>query len=788
MFRRFAASVRAGLRDLGNIFSLRRPGGIGAAIVAGIREVGRVVGVLLAALDPRNLVTVVRRDTCAVARTGRYVAESTTRTVAESLWLVLTTPFRVVWWLLTSPWRLYWLVRTRSPAQAAIGLAVITAGLLAAAYPAYLIVKERRIENLRQVQYRLLDDNLLYGNYDGAKHNLQVLIDKTPNDARLRARMDSLVAGEAAPGDAKLARMLMRHHRHRGDLPAAVREAKKFLSDRPDDWEALTLVAEEALVRRDRARAAECVAQLPDPQAVYEAIPPWSCLAASRLFRELNEPDRLNDLVSYVAERYMPALKSTFLSSLEPTARFPFVELYNLTLTQLGQRPQLKSYWVPVQEVCHAVANAPDATPALLIRLGEIQETQLETHLRQMVKAKLITPDEYRQLAAEIEQRLTMIWSRVRQAEPKNPFGFVGPAMQRARAGQWRDAQAILDDGLAACGPRPELIEKKAELLRKVDPAEGLAFLEQALSGTEISLPLARLLALEAVAAGRPDKALDAIRRAKELDPNVSWVGLEADILVQAGRPAEAAAALDGYRSAVVRDHAACALYVQALCQSQASDRAVTFLSEALRGEYVAAAVLSGIESLVRAGQLEPAVGLLRQIVRQDPLNVHAQVVLGDCLRETAEQAPGGWDRELVEDALRAYEMAALRFPNNLRMVNNIAWLQLVAQDRRQLAYDTAAPLRAANRADLPAEMLETLGATHAGVGEWDPAREALTMSLQRGGPRVATLAYLALAYHSLGRTPDAIACLRQARDMPKDHPRDAELFEKVRQAILRAG
>jgi predicted Zn-dependent protease len=788
MIRRLVASVRAGLRDLGNIFSLRRPGGIGAGLASAGREVGRVVGLLLSAIDPRNLIAVIRRDTRAVANTGRFVAASTTRTIGESLWLVLTTPFRVIWWLLTSPLRLYWLLRTRSPAQAAIGLIVAACGLVAAAYPAYFVVKERRIEGLRQVQYRLLDENLLYGNYEGARHNLQVLIDKTPHDPRLAARMACLVAGEAEPGDVKLARMLMRHHRHRGDLPAAVREAKKYLVDRPNDWEALTIMAEEALVRRDRARAVEYVAQMPDPHSLNENIPPWACMVAARLFRELNEPDRLNDLISFVAERYVPTLKSTLLTTLGPVARFPFVELYTLTLAQLSQRPQLKSYWVPVQEICHAVAGAPEVPTSTLVRLGEIQELQLETHLRQMVKAKLITPDEYRQLGAEIEQRLTRIWARVRQADPKNPYGFVGLAMQRARAGAWREAQTILDDGLAACGPRPELIERKAELLRRIDPAEGLTFLEQALTGTEISLPLARMLALEAVAAGRPDKALDAIRRAKELDPNVSWVGLEADILVQAGRPAEAAAALDGHRSAVAGDHAACALYVQALCQSNAADRAVAFLTEAQRGTPAAVALLSGIESLVRAGHLEPSVELLRHIVRRDPLNVHAQVVLGDCLRAMAEQAPGGWDRDLVDDALRAYEVAAARFPNNLRMVNNIAWLQLVAQDRRQSAYETAAPLRAANRADLPAEMLETLGATHAGVGEWEPARDALLLSLQRGGPRVTTLAYLALAYHSLGRSADAVNCLRQARDMPKAHPRDAELFEKIRQTILRAG
>lgn len=788
MFRRLAASVRAGLRDLGDIFSLQRPGGIGAGARAAGREIGRMVVLFVTFFDPRNLTGIVRRDGRAVASTGRYVAVSTTQTVAQTIWLILKTPFIVLAWLLTAPLRLYWLARSRSPLQAAVAAAVVVVGIAAAGLPALAIIKERRIENLRQVQYRLLDDNLLYGNYDGARHNLQVIIDKTPSNQRLQARMASLVAGDSLPGDLKMARMLMRYHRHRGDMAAAVREAKKYLADKPADWEALILVSEDAIARRDRATAAACVAKMPRAQAANDNIPPWACLAASRLFRELNEPDRQTDLISYIAERYMPAFKSSFLLTLEASARFPFVELYNLALTQLAQRPQLKSYWVPVQEVCHAVATAPDVPTFLLVRLGVVQESQLETYLKQMVKAKLITAAEYRQLATEIEDRLQRIWARVKSAEPKNPYAFLGPAMQRARAGDWRDAQAILDEGLATCGPRPELVEKKAELLRRVDPAQGLAFLEQALTGTEFSLPLARMLALEAVAAGRPDKALDAIRRAKELDPNVSWVGLEADILVQAARPADAAALLEPYRPAVAGDPAACALYVQSLCQSGATERAIGFLTEILRGDFLAAAVLPGIESLLRSGHLEPAVGLLRQVVRQDPLNVHAQVVLGDCLREMAEQATGGWDRDLVDDAIRAYEMAAARYPNNLRVVNNIAWLQLVAQDQQKLAYETAAPLRAANADDLPAEMLETLGATYAGVGEWEAARSALQKSLERGGPRVATLSYLAMAYHALGRTSDAVDCARRARALPKANPRDAELFEKARLVILRNG
>jgi tetratricopeptide (TPR) repeat protein len=198
--------------------------------------------------------------------------------------------------------------------------------------------------------------------------------------------------------------------------------------------------------------------------------------------------------------------------------------------------------------------------------------------------------------------------------------------------------------------------------------------------------------------------------------------------------------------------------------------------------------VFAGAKVLALLGHRAAAADMFRRLIAADPLNGLAQMELGECLRHQAEQTPGEWDQTLVAEALRAYESARTRYPNNLRLVNNIAWLQLVAQGLSRQAFETAAPLRAVAANDLPAEMLETLGATHLGIGEWEPARQALEKALQRGGPQATTFAFLAQAYHHLGRGTEALQCLRQAQSLPKANPHDHVIVEQARRLMSRDG
>lgn len=785
--RRLIDGVSQAIRDFCNILMLPFRGGF-RPIQSLRRLLAEVRGLFIhffRSLNPRNVSTVISRDSQSIVASSQMVAQQTTTTAVSVFKMILLSPIYFLRWLITAPARLWFFLKTRTWLQLGVGTVVIAVGVGAVAYPMYKIVRERRRDILRKEQERQLEENFVRGSLDGVRHNLNVIHNIVPADEIVNNRLAAMETGESPARDHKMAKLLMRYHYFRGRNAEAEREARKFIETTPDDWETLIILADLAVRRGDRAAAVLRVNQLPPARD----LPPGVCLISDRVFRALNDREKLIALLEYIAEEHVPMVRRGVLITTDPGFQLQMVELYHLTLMLLPERPLLKGNWAPVQDVCHAIATAKESSPYVLVKLGTIQEYQLEYYLRVMLELQLITNDEYKQLSSEIENRLTLIWTRLRSAEPKHTMAIMGLALQQARAGQLAKALAIIDEGIQLCGEQPELIEKKADILRRLDPAACLTYLQKVLTENKtLTMQMCRVLAQSALTSNRPDLALDAVQKANAIQPNEPMIcQLEAQALLRAGRASEAVGALRRIQSYLPLDPNALGLYVEALAASSAVDTAEQFLLEILKGDNSSLTVVNGADALARLGHLEPAVRILRAILREQRNNAQAQFYLAECLRQIAEKAPGpGWDRNLAAEAIQNYRKALDRSPKNWLIINNITWLELFALNLPRQAAETAKPL-IVNK-DLPAAMLQTIGAVHLSAGAYDQARVALETAIRKRGESATNTAMLAHAYFGLGRTSDALLYLRKSLNLPKANPRDAEIIESIRRIIERAG
>jgi len=784
--RRLIDGVGQAFRDLGNIVLLPFRGGFRPirAMRRLFSDIGSIFSQPLRSINSRNLKSTISRDSQSIIVGGQMVAQQTTATAAGVLKLIALSPVFLIRWLITAPPRFWFFLRTRSWLQLGIGTAVTVIGLTAVIWPIRTVRRERVRTAIRKEQDRQLEVHFVKGDIKGVKHNLEKMHEMIPDDEQVTARLKALESGESPPNDYKMAGLLMReHYGHVGRWPLAIREAEKYLAMNANDWEALLILADVAMHKGDRNTAIAKINQLPPPRDV----PAWACTVADQLFRALGDNERRSLLLEYVARDYVPMIRSALLVQQDLGFQVQMVELYNIALEAVDIRSDLKSYWVPVQEVCHFIANAKDPKPIVLERLGTVQENQLAFYLQRLEALGLITTEEHKQFADEIENRLTIIWQRLRLAKPDSSMAILGLAMQEARAGNLPKATAIIDEGIELCGERPEFIEKKADLLRRYDPATCLAFVEKTLAKKELSLPICRVLAQAALASNRPDQALEAVKKAHAIHPDLPWVCmLEAQALLQAGRSDEAAGALHRILPYVGKDPTALAMYMQALVASGAASTAGQYLHELFEGDKTSAIVIYGADKLAQLGHQDISAKVLREVLGEHRTNTAALVLLSDCLRQLAENGRGpGWDRDLISEAISGYRIAKDRFPKNLQLINNIAWLELIALNQKESARETAKPMQDAK--ELPAPMLETVGAIHLAFGEYDSARVIFEKAIRARGERALNCAFLAHAYHGLGRTNDAMLYIRKAIAQPKSNPRESEIIEGIRRILDRS-
>ena len=132
---------------------------------------------------------------------------------------------------------------------------------------------------------------------------------------------------------------------------------------------------------------------------------------------------------------------------------------------------------------------------------------------------------------------------------------YVGLALASRRRGNPEEARQLIERGLRACGNPSELYLVLGRLLRDSDALTGAVYLEQAHERFPNDAMIRQLRAELAFAAGRPDRAREVCRAAREADPAARWANrLEAAACLAVGRPTQALEALAPIRASLGHD------------------------------------------------------------------------------------------------------------------------------------------------------------------------------------------------------------------------------------------
>src|SRR5262249_46239581 len=149
---------------------------------------------------------------------------------------------------------------------------------------------------------------------------------------------------------------------------------------------------------------------------------------------------------------------------------------YVLALRHADRRPKLFDDLKTALAIADGL-TVIDKPPRLLVELG-VQLDQLEILFRELERYRIISESNKNDWTRSVDAVLTKVWARLRVIAPKDPYGYIGPAMQLNRVGKTTEALAQLDAGIHEIGTTPEFLEKKADLLYRVDPQAALKLLD----------------------------------------------------------------------------------------------------------------------------------------------------------------------------------------------------------------------------------------------------------------------------------------------------------------------
>jgi cellulose synthase operon protein C len=239
------------------------------------------------------------------------------------------------------------------------------------------------------------------------------------------------------------------------------------------------------------------------------------------------------------------------------------------------------------------------------------------------------------------------------------------------------------------------------------------------------------------------DEALRLLAELLQKQPKVSEAyHLTAEIQRVRKLRAEAVATLKAALQAVPDDSSGLALLVQFLAEprgkGQPSVAASVQEAKALADRYggpdqngqLCMAIAMGFQ---RAGQIELALPWAEKAAAQRK-TPSAHLDYGSLLLAAAEAASDPKAvRAGVERALQEYDLVLKAEPNSVEAVNNKAWILSRYLGKHQAALELAEGLvRSADRASLPGEFFDTLGAIEEALGKLKEAEQAYTEGLRK--------------------------------------------------------
>lgn len=644
-----------------------------------------------------------------------------------------------------------------------LALLALLAGI---AIPAFLVWRRER-DNRRQEliaeAWRRFDRSAAQSDLPAAETSLRQLSELTRNDPTVTARIDSLHRGEADAEDATLARLLVNEHLRNERWREANREAVKIIAAAPGDMLARGILARQALRAGRIGEARDHLAAIPSPRDAPDAASPGALLLVVNLKRELGDDD--SDLLSFIASRLAPLVKSRQAHRLPPAARLQLVQCYHLACDALDRYPELAALWAPAARLILEVGNdAGGPLAAAVVRqrhLGVIDRLRKLHRLSEAAATKL---------SAEFEREVRDAWASAHAADERQPLPYAGLALACRRAGQADEAARWLDRGLAACADAHELYFMAFQLLKDTDPASGVAFLQRGLDRFPGDSAIQQSLAELAAAAGRPDLALATCRSARARTTDLAWAcRLEAVLCLELGRPTQALEALAPIKATLPRDANAMESLVRAACAVGVEASAEEILTPAPRDVLESNGHAGAARGYLASGRINDADRVAARIIERFPDHVAARLIHAEALALRAEAGDSAhWDAKLVQQAIEAFDWLRRRDPANCHVAQRIAWLQLEGLGAAELALQSTAPLRQEPAtAHLTPEMCETLGSVLLANGQAEAAIPLLTRAIDAAPTRPDSYIGRASAFRRLGKSRDARADLDRAAALP---------------------
>ncbi len=617
-----------------------------------------------------------------------------------------------------------------------------------------------------------------------------------PDDAGAVRRKADLVAGGASPDkpgqppDPELATLFMNKYLGAGKLPEAAREAGKLRQTFPHDWRAICLQAHNAFeTDRDRAAAAKFLGELPNPEDHRASrLDVGGLLYSLRLFEIFGK--ETGPLRGLIVRGILPVYKGAAAKEAGPAAKAQLVECYLEPFADPANHAELAGYWDDVARLADGAVDkaADEGDVGTLTRLAALAP-RLAAALAALRGQAGMTAERVSAATGQLNERTRKAWRAVRERAPDKPEAYRGLATLAYNAGDGGEAVRVLEEGLRACGPRADLLDVEAEILRRLGRADlAVAQTWGAAQKADTDPVLWFLAALTANAAGDREKVVEACQNARRLKPDYDPPALvEAGMWVTAGSPDKALAVLRPFAEKVRRDPQFAAVYARAAVEAVGGsvgplDDLLADIRKAAAGAkrpplpVVYAALRGALDArpfdAARAAHVAAeAAAVLRETDLPD-----VRYLMADALARQAEFARPPWPPDEVRRALRAYAELPPEAQTNLRIVAARAWLQLKGLGNPDLAAQTAAPLIAAE-ADpgLSVSQIETLGAVLQEVKR--PADAVRVLSRVAGRPTATAggAITLALAHHALGDAAAARAALDRAQDLKVSAREEAE-------------
>ncbi|MFO0808505.1 MAG: hypothetical protein U0746_07770 [Gemmataceae bacterium] len=712
----------------------------------------------------------------------RGFVHHTLSTIVTFLGFLVRLPYILYRGLIDGLLRVWAFLRTAPRGTVALVVSVALLVVVGLGGMGAYLLWERRIETKRTFYYTMLDQCMNACDAERTEDTLLKLQVWAARDESIPRRLQALRNREGPASDPKMLRLIMRGHYRDGHLDLAAREAAKLVESLPEDWEARCILADDASRRNDKATVQTQLATLPlAADTAVEFIPPWVAWYAAQLFQRLGEAKRFDDMVDFLVRNVLPIVRSRDAVYFETDAKLLLIDCYRIALMQLDRRQRLVQYWVPVQTASRSIVDTPNVLLRQLLWLGQTQQVHLE-FVDEFYRRKLVTEDEAKGMKADLEGRIRVIWEKVLTLEEKIPQAYIGLAEASFRAGKYDEAIATINRGLTACGGVPELVADKALLLRRIDPQAGLAFLDRAVEIEKLTVGMCQVYTQAALAASRPDKALDACRHALKLQPGLLWAArTEAEICLKLDRPTEAVAALKSVREFLSTDADGCKQYIKALHGCGSIALAEQFLEEVDVEKKPIEVELAGANAFLEIGRQDLAVKWAKRVIDREPLNIKALLIAAEGLRVQAELPERGWDQEKARESLQCYHAVLRQQDDNLAVVNNIVWLELKAIGQPKLAFDSSELLRKRqNDVALPADYMETLAAVYIATGDFSSGKKLLMQAIATAGPRPSFYIHLSLAHIGLKQPQVAEQYLLKAFDMPMSSRDRADLMDTV--------